>query len=291
MPETEASEKSTSKAVPFIIGVAFGMVVTFLIVRYAYLPGRTKDVKKAPDAPTAKAGETNSAESGEKEATAEGNVKETPSESSVKADIIINAGVDGLTVNGKQLDSVGIMKEVFLRNATKVQVNMDDEADASLLGEISMGLVRSNIRQYYLAGADGKKPSLVNIPEPQPVKKDNSGVPTIDLQEVRVKLLWYSPRGIPRYTGDDGHAVLKIRSNILHKNKNHTAEIDWDELRDFLKKRAQDYKPPPDNPMKKLPVVIDARKYVPVEYVGRVLEVLIELNIRDIQFAAPEIGY
>ncbi|TET39096.1 MAG: hypothetical protein E3J72_01335 [Planctomycetota bacterium] len=120
-----------------------------------------------------------------------------------------------------------------------------------------------------------------------------TGTPTIDLQMVRVKLLWYSPGGRPRYTGPDGDLLLKVKGRVFDwaPDEEGNAQPDWAALKDYIDQKRQEYRPPASDPTKTLPVIIDARKYVPFYWIVRALDTLVASDITDITFAAPEIPY
>ncbi|MHC4662396.1 MAG: ExbD/TolR family protein [Planctomycetota bacterium] len=124
-----------------------------------------------------------------------------------------------------------------------------------------------------------------------------TGTPTIDLQQVRLKLLWYSPDGQPRYTRPDGRLIVKIGRHSAATVFDWVQDIegnsqpDWDAVRDYVTRKKNEYRPPPDDPTKILPVIIDSRKYVPFYWIVRSLDTLVAAGIKDITFAAPEIPY
>ncbi len=117
--------------------------------------------------------------------------------------------------------------------------------------------------------------------------------PTIDLQRIRVKLLWYSPGGRPRYTGPDGDLLLKVRGRVFDwaPDEEGNSQPDWAALKDYIEKRKAVYRPPADDPTKTQPVIIDARKYVPFYWIVRTLDTATAAGITDIAFAAPEIPF
>ncbi|MHC4662397.1 MAG: biopolymer transporter ExbD [Planctomycetota bacterium] len=114
---------------------------------------------------------------------------------------------------------------------------------------------------------------------------------------VRVKLLWYSPEGKPRYTKPDGRLVVKIGRHAAAEvfawapDKKGNMQPDWGAVRDHLEKKRVAYRPPPSEPMRKMSVIIDARKYVPFYWIVRALDTSLAAGVNDIQFAAPEIPY
>lgn len=120
-----------------------------------------------------------------------------------------------------------------------------------------------------------------------------SGTPTIDLNEVRVKLLWYGPDGRPT-TADQGFVVVKIGDQAF----NQPGELEqtrlpeknpvWNAVYEKLTAFRDGYK---GSSEKGLPVIIDARKQVPTKYVVLVLNEVVRAGIQDVTFAAPEIEY
>ena len=120
-----------------------------------------------------------------------------------------------------------------------------------------------------------------------------SGTPTIDLNEVRIKLLWYDSSGRPT-TGDGGLVVLKIGDQLF----NQAGELEqnpipekhelWQNLASKLTEFKSGYKGTSEQG---LPVIIDARKEVPTRYVVLVLNEVVRAGITDVTFAAPEIDY
>jgi len=120
-----------------------------------------------------------------------------------------------------------------------------------------------------------------------------TGTPTIDLQEVRVKLLWYSPGNVPRYTQTDGELKLKIKGRVFDWAPDEAGNYqpDWAAMKQYIETKRSEYRPPSFDPTKTLPVIIDARKYVPFYWIVRALDTLVAAEITDITFAAPEIPY
>jgi biopolymer transport protein ExbD len=124
-------------------------------------------------------------------------------------------------------------------------------------------------------------------------KGQGQGTPTIDLNEVRIKVLWYGPDGKPT-TGDDGFVVIKIGDQVF----NNPGELEnsrpieraaaWSAVYDKLMAFKAGYKGTSD---KGLPVIIDSRKQVPTRYVVCVLNEVVRAGITDVTFAAPEIEY
>lgn len=120
-----------------------------------------------------------------------------------------------------------------------------------------------------------------------------SGTPTIDLNEVRIKLLWWDASGRPT-KGDGGFVVLKVGDQIFNQpqafesisvpEKHET----WQALYTKLNEFKAGYKGTSEQG---LPVIIDARKEVPTRYVVLVLNEVVRAGIQDVTFAAPEIEY
>lgn len=120
-----------------------------------------------------------------------------------------------------------------------------------------------------------------------------SGTPQIDLNEIRVKLLWCDSSG--RETkGDQGFVVVKIADQVY----NQPGELEqlrypetspmWEGLGAKLADFKAGYKGTSE---KGLPVIIDSRKQVPTKYVVCVLNQVVGAKIEDVTFAAPEIEY
>jgi len=120
-----------------------------------------------------------------------------------------------------------------------------------------------------------------------------TGTPTIDLNEVRIKCLWYDGAG--RATdADEGYVVLKIGDELF----NSAGEIEsasipekspvWPALYTKLVAFRDGYK---GDGEEGLPVIIDARKQVPTRFVVLVLNEVVRAQITDVTFAAPEIDY
>jgi hypothetical protein len=121
-----------------------------------------------------------------------------------------------------------------------------------------------------------------------PGRGSGSGPPTIDLQEVRVKLLWYSPVGRPRYKKEDGKIVLKIKSKVFGSQGNP----DWKEMARYINQKMKEYRPPSSNPNKRLPVIVDARESVPSKFIFKALDTLkATKSCGIISIAVPEIPY
>jgi hypothetical protein len=257
-----------------LIAIIAGAVAVIAIAVYCLLP--SKDIAdQFKDKPESVAEET-AAESEEEEILPE-------------PDLVVIADRDGLKVGEKRVDDLALQQLVTEKVKT-VRVNLADDTDALTLDVVSLALARAGRFSFQLADADGKHATEILIPKPSAKEKSYRG-PYIELQQVRIKLLYYSPDGKPRYKGSDGRVILKVRARIFHKNNDISALMDWDALKEYLAKKKKEYRPPSAYPMKTLPVIIDARKYVPTTYVEKVVELLVGLGIRDISFAAPEIPY
>jgi biopolymer transport protein ExbD len=120
-----------------------------------------------------------------------------------------------------------------------------------------------------------------------------SGTPTIDLNEVRIKVLWYGADGRPT-TGDDGFVVVKIGDQSFNnpgdlENSKPVERSDvWARVHEKLMGFKSGYT---GSSEKGLPVIIDARKQVPTKFVVCVLNEVVRAGIQDVTFAAPEIEY
>ncbi len=130
----------------------------------------------------------------------------------------------------------------------------------------------------------------------------SSGTPQIDLNEVRIKLLWYDRSGRPtnvKNARKGGCVVLKVGDEVF----NNAGEFEdhivkgrvlpelspaWGELFRKLEAFRDGYSGKSD---KGLPVIIDARKQVPTKFVISVLNEVVRAKIKDVTFAAPEIPY
>ncbi|RMG19017.1 MAG: biopolymer transporter ExbD [Planctomycetota bacterium] len=129
-----------------------------------------------------------------------------------------------------------------------------------------------------------------------------SGTPQIDLNEVRIKLLWYDRSGRPtnvKTPREGGCVVLKIGDEVF----NSAGELEdftyrgrylpekhpvWRKLYEKLVAFRDGYSGTSE---KGLPVIIDARKQVPTKYVISALNEVVRAKIKDVTFAAPEIPY
>lgn len=130
----------------------------------------------------------------------------------------------------------------------------------------------------------------------------SSGTPQIDLNEVRIKLLWYSRDGRPttvKTFREGGCVVLKVGDEMFNSAgefEDHVVrgssmpELSpvWKELGAKIDAFKQGYSGKGE---KGLPVIIDARKQVPTKYVISTLNEVIRAGIQDVTFAAPEIPY
>jgi biopolymer transport protein ExbD len=113
------------------------------------------------------------------------------------------------------------------------------------------------------------------------------------LDKVRVKLLWYSPNGRPRYTRPDGQLVLKVRGRVYDwaVDEEGNPQPDWNALHDYLVRKKQEFRPPASHPAMEMPIIIDARKHVPFYWIVRALDTAVAAEIKNIEFAAPEIPF
>jgi hypothetical protein len=119
-----------------------------------------------------------------------------------------------------------------------------------------------------------------------------AGTPAITLQEVRVKLLWVEP-GSFRETKDpsNGRTLLKVKDQNFGWVTNEFGEElpDYDRLYKLICDAKQRFTP--TKSYKSLPVIIDARPFVPFKHVIYSLNECVRAGITDITFAAPEIEY
>ena len=122
----------------------------------------------------------------------------------------------------------------------------------------------------------------------------SSGTPQIDLNEVRIKLLWYDSSGRPSKEDKGGFVVLKIGDEVFNTagefEQQQFPEISplWAALHTKLTAFKAGYK---GSGEKGLPVIIDARKQVPTKFVVSTLNEVVRAGIQDVTFAAPEIDY
>jgi biopolymer transport protein ExbD len=127
-------------------------------------------------------------------------------------------------------------------------------------------------------------------------KGQASGTPQIDLNDVRLKILWYDAGGAPIPQKDeetDGNVILKIGRNAYNgpneiNNENMADHPIWQTLFQDLENFANNYKGGGKNG---LPVIIDARSQVPYRYVARALNEVVRAGVKDVTFAAPEKAY
>ncbi len=124
----------------------------------------------------------------------------------------------------------------------------------------------------------------------------NAGTPSIDLNEVRIKLLWYDRDGRPTKAkaGRGGFCVLKVGDDVFNKVGAFEA-LPFPELSDVwprLYRKLEEFKSSYSGSSEKgLPVIIDARKQVPTKFVMSTLNEIVRAGIQDVTFAAPEIAY
>ena len=127
-------------------------------------------------------------------------------------------------------------------------------------------------------------------------KGQGSGTPTIELNDVRIKLLWVNGAGRPTKDDKNGFVIIKINDETFNSPSDWTKEgrfpelnSAWRRLGDKLAKLKAGHKPGPEG--KGLPVIIDARKQVPTKYVISALNEVVRNKIKDVTFAAPEKEY
>ncbi|MHC4829905.1 MAG: ExbD/TolR family protein [Planctomycetota bacterium] len=130
----------------------------------------------------------------------------------------------------------------------------------------------------------------------------SSGTPQIDLNEVRIKLLWYDRSGRPttvKTAREGGCVVIKVGDELF----NQAGELEdftykgrylpekhplWPELHKKLVAFSDGYS---GSSEQGLPVIIDARKQVPTKFVISTLNEVVRAKVKDVTFAAPEIPY
>ena len=121
-----------------------------------------------------------------------------------------------------------------------------------------------------------------------------AGTPQIDLNDVRIKLLWYDGAGRPTEAEKGGLVVLKIGDDSFNAPGEFEASLYpensplWGKLHEKLLAFKAGYK---GSGEKGLPVIIDARKQVPTKFVISALNEVVRAGIKDVTFAAPEIAY
>ena len=126
-------------------------------------------------------------------------------------------------------------------------------------------------------------------------KGQAAGTPQIDLNEVRIKLLWYDDSGNPTKSEKGGNVVVKIGDEVFNNNTTELTDLRypstspvWAAVYEKLKDFKANYK---GGGEKGLPVIIDARKQVPTKYVISALNEVVRAGIQDVTFAAPEVDY
>ncbi len=113
-----------------------------------------------------------------------------------------------------------------------------------------------------------------------------TGTPEIDLNEVRIKLLWYDPNSLrPTEDKDNGVVILKVGTKVYPDvNGMPDYELLYQDLIGF----RENYK---GGGEKGLPCIIDGRKQVPFQHVVFCLNACVKAKIQDVTFAAPEKPY
>lgn len=119
-----------------------------------------------------------------------------------------------------------------------------------------------------------------------------TSTPTIDLYDVRLKLLWWDGQNRPTTDPKIGHVVLKVGREVYESKvrwdtvtRRNEPFPDWKYCLDKLVDFKRGYK---GRGKKGLPVIIDARKQVPWKHVVAALDTCVLAGIEDITFAAPE---
>ena len=122
----------------------------------------------------------------------------------------------------------------------------------------------------------------------------SAGTPQIDLNDVRIKLLWYDGAGRPTDAEKGGLVVIKINDQTfnqagdLEANPYPEKSDVWANLFAKLQELKGAYS---GSGEKGLPVIIDARKQVPTKFVISTLNEVVRAGVQDVTFAAPEIEY
>ena len=126
--------------------------------------------------------------------------------------------------------------------------------------------------------------------------------PTIDLGEMRVKLLWADQSGniyplrklgtsFPDYFErvKNGKTMLKVGDRVFPE-----VESGWPDYRllfQHIVEAMKDYKAPSFDTGKTMPLIIDAREPVQWKHPVAVLNAAMKAGLSDLTFAAPEIPY
>jgi biopolymer transport protein ExbD len=109
----------------------------------------------------------------------------------------------------------------------------------------------------------------------------------IDYTRLRVKLLWYSPNGRPRYTKPDSNIILKIRGAVFGE----PGKPDWKALEKCIRIKLEARRANTRSNNDFSPITLDGRRHIPMRYVLKALQVMRKAGFEDIFLAAPEIPY
>jgi biopolymer transport protein ExbD len=109
------------------------------------------------------------------------------------------------------------------------------------------------------------------------------------LNDVRIKLLWKTMDGQPTSNPNTGHVVLKVGRDEYNQPGELDTDVEnspvWAKLgRDLMRFKGLSKK-------NNIPVIIDARQEVPHQHVMSALNQVIDAEIKDVTFAAPELPY
>lgn len=118
------------------------------------------------------------------------------------------------------------------------------------------------------------------------------GPAAITLQEMRIKLLWVERNSLRETRNpEDGRVLLKVRDLNFPTVENEFREEmpDYTRLYEKICQARDNFTP--TRSYGSLPVIIDARSYVPFKHVIFALNECVRAGIDDITFAAPEIDY
>lgn len=124
-----------------------------------------------------------------------------------------------------------------------------------------------------------------------PKDNDTYCYPAVELQDMRVKLLWQKKDGTPIEDPRDntkGHVVVKMGRKAYNKpselNQENGEHAVWAKLCEDLKKLKE-------ATPKNAELIIDARQQVPHGYVISAVNKAVEAGFQQVTFAAPELDY
>lgn len=118
------------------------------------------------------------------------------------------------------------------------------------------------------------------------------GTPSVNLDNCRVKLLWYAANGDPIRDPKDldsqGYVVVKVGRRSFNQpmeltDQNIDQSVVWSEVHQAVEKFKER-----QGAAKKKPVIIDARPQIPYRYVARALNEVVRAGVEDVTFAKAE---